>query len=234
MSEKGSWKELITVDSNRKATLIGTFLRIVQQFGGASVFATSIQFIFEGANGAVRPDIATYVYTFSIIPIYFIASLLIDKTGRRPAFIISTILCGIVLISEAVYFNIVASNPEINVGVFDWFPLVGMLLYVIFVSLGPALIPTLMVGEIFSASIKSYATIVNIFVFGLSGYLSTQIFFLLNSHYGLFAPFLLFGLTDLVGGILSYFILPETKGKTLEEIQQDLKGNGDKIFRKIC
>lgn len=226
MSERGYWKELITIKSNRKAMSIAIFLRVTQQLGGTGLFASSIQFIFERAGGAVRPDIATYVYTFSIIPFYFIAGALIDKTGRRLAFTIAMILCGIVLMSEAVYFNIVSSHPEIDMNVLNWFPMVGMLFYVMFASFGPALIPTLMIGEIYSASIKSHGTIVSMFVFGFSGFLSNQLFFTLNSYSGLFAPFLLFGLTDLFGGVIAYFYIPETKGKSLEEIQQDLKGNG--------
>lgn len=226
MLERGSWKQLITIDSNRKAISIALFLRIIQQLGGVTVFISSIQYIFENAGGAVRSDIAAMVFTFSIILVYSAAGYLVDKIGRKPAFTISEILTSVVLFGESVYLYIATSNPGIDLGVLNWFPFVGMMFYVVVVSFGPGIVPTIMIGEIFSANIKAHATIVVMFIYGVFGYLAHELFFSINFHFGLFGPFLLFSVINVFGAVLGYFYLPETKGKTLEEIQQDLKGNG--------
>lgn len=224
--EKGSWKELLFNDANRKAVSIAAFLRIVQQMGGVGVFVGTIKYIFDNAGGAISPDISTLVYTFSIIPFYCVAGFLVDRVGRRSAFVISMILSGSFLLIESIYFYIDKNLPGIDLTSMNWLPTVGMLFYVMVSSFGPGIIPTLMIGEIFSSSIKSYATIVAVFIFGIMCFIANQLFFLLNTYVGLFGPFLLFGCVNLLGAIVGYFYLPETKGKTLEEIQQDLKRNG--------
>lgn len=226
MTERGTWKDLFTISSNKKALIIGTFLRVSQHLGGVFVFFTSTQFIFQKAGGTIKADTATIIFAFLLFIFYFAAGVLVDTIGRRPAFITSMALSSIILLLEAIYFYIQAHHPEINMeSVENWFPLVIMIIYIIFSSFGPGIIPTLMIGEIFSTSIKSKAITLMLFIFSFMIFSITQIFYLLNSYAGLFAPFLLFGFSNLITGILGYFYLPETKGKSLEEIQQELKGN---------
>lgn len=223
MSEKGSWKELFTNESNRKALLIATLLRITQQLGGDTVFASSIRYVFENAGGAVRSDVATLVFTFSIIPFYSSAGFLVDKIGRKPAFTLSVLLTSIILLAESAYFYVVTRDPDMEIGILNWFPFVGMMFYVIASSFGPGVVPTLVIGEIFSVNIKSQATIIAILMFGVSSYLAHELFFLVNSYIGLVGPFFLFGVVNFCAAFFGCFYLPETKGKTLGEIQQYLK-----------
>lgn len=227
MSERGTWLDLVLINSNRKALSIGAFVRISQHLGGTSVFISSIQFIFAKAGGIVKSEIAAMVYTFLTFIFYFMAGLLVDRLGRRLAYITSMTLSGFILLLESVYFYIQDNHPEIDTTSISWFPLVGMIFYVLFGSFGPGIIPTIMIGELFSTSIKAKATIVMMVIFGLFVYISNQLFYLLNSYAGLFAPYLLFSCSDFIAGIVAYYYLPETKGKTLEEIQQHLKGTND-------
>lgn len=224
ISEKGTWKDLVKIKSNRKAILIAMFLRITQQLGGSSVFMTTTQFIFENAGGKITSDVAAMTFTFLSFVLYFLSGFLVDKIGRRPAFITSMYLSGFILMSESIFFYIQDYHPSIDVSPYNWFPLAGMIAYLICASFGPGIIPTVMMTELFSTSIKVKATVVMMLFFSCFIFLAQQLFFVLYEWAGLFAPFLLFACSNIFGAIGAYFFLPETKGKTLEEIQQDLKG----------
>lgn len=104
-----------------------------------------------------------------------------------------------------------------------WVPLFGMLGYIVGMCAGIALVPTLMLGELFPAKVKGKAMCLNNVVSGIDALIVTKAFQLLVSNYGMFSPFAVFAVCSVVGVFYSYLCIPETKGKSLEEIQQYLK-----------
>ncbi|CAH1176310.1 unnamed protein product [Phaedon cochleariae] len=224
MSESGSWKDLFMVHSNRRALIAGTFLRASQQFGGISVLVIYNQFIFEKSGTNINKEVSSIIYMALCFCLNICAGYTVDKLGRRISYMWSAGLCSIVLLLEAVYLYLDQNHPELEVGVVKWMPLLGMILYIIFGSFGLGIIPTLMLGELFSASIKGKGMTVLMFVFCITVFSTNSIFYALNSKIGLYAPFLFFGLSNMVATVVAYHLVPETKGKTLEEIQQLLKG----------
>lgn len=225
LSETGTWKDLVTIKSNRKALLIGVFLRTSQFVGGISVFISSIQFIFEKSSGIIPSGTAAMIYSFLTCVFFICAGCFIDKMGRRLAYTSSLILTSIVLLLESLYFYLSEFHPELNLSALSWFPLIGQIVYIMFASFGPGIVPTIMTGEIFSTSIKAKANIVMVFTVAFMVSVSNLLFFRMYSTTGLCGPFLLFSILNILCSIISHFYLPETKCKTLEEIQQILKGN---------
>nr|XP_023028009.1 facilitated trehalose transporter Tret1-like [Leptinotarsa decemlineata] len=224
MSETGTWKDLIMLRSNRKALTAALFLRVSQVLVGVYVFASYTQFIFQKAGGNLSSEMSSIIYVGLSFVLFSIGAYFSDKFGRRKSYTISSGLSSIVLLSEAVYFYIESNHPELNIDNIQWFPLAGMIIFIVFTSFGVAIIPTLMLGELFSASIKSKAVGVVTTLFGLFVFFANYIFYFINSYTGLYGPFLLFGCCSLVSCIFTNYLVPETKGKSLEEIQQILNG----------
>lgn len=225
ISEPGKFKDLFIISSNRKALLVAGFIRGAQQFGGISSFAVYTQYIFEKANIGIDPSTAAILYNLTILVTNFIFTFTLDKLGRRLAMIISCFGCTIILSMLTIYFWLatVLDLSDIN-----WFPLFGMLLYVAFFAIGLGIVPTLILGELFSASIKGHGLCVMNVLFSIYVSSSTKLFQSLTTMYGMHVPFLLFSICLFFSTIISYYVVPETKGKTLEEIQQSLKGNETK------
>lgn len=226
MSERGKWMDLVKIRSNRKGVLIAIYLRIAQFLGGLAVFNFYNQFIFDKASksdGSAK--MSSMIYAGLLCIAAFFSSTVADTIGRKKSFIFSALICGISLLLEAIYFFVDARMPDVDIGstFLKWFPIVGMLIYCLSLSFGVAIIPTLMLGELFSASIKAKGLTVLAITTALSISLANQTFYYLSSTIGIFAPFLFFGSCNIISAILSIRIVPETKGKTLEEIQQKLK-----------
>ncbi|EFA06749.1 facilitated trehalose transporter Tret1 [Tribolium castaneum] len=227
MSESATWRDVFTIVSNRKAVYAGVFLRASQQLGGYSSFSVYTQYIFLKSGGDVSASTSSIIFMGLCAGLNMCAGFTLDRIGRRRSYFLSLLLCGSVLLCEAVYFILEQFyGDQVDVQVVNWIPLVGMISYVIFYSFGLGIVPTLMLGELFSASIKGKGLFVLNIVFGLLVSGSTKLFHILDTSFGLFAPFLFFSVSCFLSAILSLYVVPETKGKTLEEIQQSLKGHG--------
>ncbi|GJQ66061.1 hypothetical protein Trydic_g4147 [Trypoxylus dichotomus] len=225
LSEKGTYRDCIRIPSNRKAILIVGMGRALQQFTGISAFAAYNQYIFQEAGTSLDKGYSSMIYALSLSVCSFVGLMYIDKLGRKIPMVISCICCFVVLGAETIYFYLKDYQDIPAMATLSWFPLFGMVSYVTTFSLGLNLIPILLLSELFSTSIRSKAgTIITM----LSAVYMTSInklFQVLLSTYGLMAPFALFTVCAFTGVFLSYFFIPETKGKTLEEIQQMLKKN---------
>jgi len=219
MSESGTWKDLINIESNRKALRAGLFLRCSQQFSGITVFSMYTQIIFQKAGSSISPEISSISFLAAATVLNLLFSLCVEKFGRRSSFFISILSCGLVLLIMSGYFI----ADQYGLITLSWFPLAGMITYVVAFAPGVSIVPTLMLGELFSSSIKSKGLCVLVFAFGASIFLTSNVFRLLNNYVGLYGPFLVYGLSCLLASILTLRWVPETKGRTLEEIQQDLK-----------
>lgn len=226
MSQSGSWKDLFTIKSNQKALYAGIFLRISQLLSGVSVFLVYTRYIFEKTDAYIIPESATLVCTGLWFALNVTGGILIDHLGRRKSYITSLFLCSIVLWILALYFFIDYHATEDLVKL-RWIPLAGFVSYTIFCAIGLALIPTLMLGELFSTSVKAKGTSVVILFMGTFQFLTNYLFYVLNSSSGFYAPFMFFAVCAMCSVVLSFYFVPETSGKTLEEIQQTLKDDDD-------
>ncbi|VEN54278.1 unnamed protein product [Callosobruchus maculatus] len=222
-SEKGTWKELVTVEANRKALLAGVFLRISQQFCGLQAFTVYTKYIFEKSGSNLSPDMSTLVYSGMVLILNSATCFMTEYLGRRRSYTYSIGACAIVLWILGTYFVIDEFQPQIDLSSFQWVPLAGLVCYTIVSSFGVMMIPTLMLSELFSASIKSKGLMIMSFIIGAGTTSVIQLFYFLNTTFGMFCPFMLFAACSTVSSVLTNWIVPETKGMTLEEIQQSLK-----------
>lgn len=224
LAESSTFKDLLTIDSNRKALLIMLILRSAQQLSGLPAFETYTSYMFKQAGGDISHSLSAIIFMGVLAVAIAIAPLVVGRYGTRRMTILSCLGCAIVLSVETAYF-VVSECTTINVEAFKLVPLVGMLVFIIVCALGLGIVPTFVSGVIFSASIKGKASAVSNVAFAILVMLATKTFQVLEYNFGLFAPFILFTICSYVFTVLIYYCIPETKGRTLEEIQQALKGN---------
>lgn len=226
-SETGRLKDLIFNQTNRKAILISIFIRGSQQYSGIPAFTAYTQFLFQEAGGKISARTSSIVYSSMLLVLSLFATQTVDRLGRRLSLILSCGFSALVLAAEATFFYL-KDHTDVNTSPAQWFPVAGMAIFLITYSLGLSTLPTLMLGELFSTSIKAIGlSVVNV-VYNIYLSTSTKLFHSLTANYGLFTPFIVFFVCTLASTVLSYFFVPETRGKTLEEIQQSLKSTKNK------
>lgn len=228
MSEAGTWKDLFTITSNRRALYAGLFLRTAQQFAGLSVFGIYTEYIFKEAGGDLSATDSAIIFFSACTIGNFFASFVMDRMGKRRSVKYSAVLTAIVLAGVGVFFYISLECPNVDVSNFKWVPLVGMLLYVPVFAMGLGIAPIFILSELFSASIKGKGLCALTIFYGFLQCATTKIFQLLQVHCGMYTPFGVFALCTFLTTFLVDHFVPETRGKTLEEIQQELKMKGNK------
>lgn len=222
VQESGTIWDLLAVKSNRRASFITIGNRSFQIFSGLYAYIFFAQYIFQQAGGSVSKSAAGMIFTGTFMVGCLINGYILGIFGRRPAMVLSSSICACFLSIEAVYFFI-KENTVIELSSFGWVPLFGTIGYIVGMCAGLALVPTLMLGELFPTKLKSKAMCLNSIVTGIDAIVLTKLFQMLVSGYGLFAPFAFFTLCCIASTFYSYLCIPETKGKTLDEIQDYLK-----------
>uniref|UniRef100_A0A6P7GD51 Facilitated trehalose transporter Tret1-like n=1 Tax=Diabrotica virgifera virgifera TaxID=50390 RepID=A0A6P7GD51_DIAVI len=224
MSETGTWKDLVVIESNRNALFCAVFLRVSQSYSGISVFIQYTQYIFLKAGGNVSPQMASIIYSILCVVITLLVTLfVVSKFGRKPLYSNSSALCSIILAVMAVYFYLEQFVPTFDISSLSWLPITSLVTYQVCSCFGVAIIPSIMLGELFSASVKSKAVATMTFVNSGGIFLANATFNFLSSVGGSYAPFLFFAICTAPTAVVTRFVVPETKDKTLEEIQMNFK-----------
>lgn len=221
ISGSSGWSNLFTKGANRRALIIAIGIRGVQQFSGLPAFSFYTQYLFDQCGSNLSGRTSAIIYTGALMIATSSFSLIVNRLGRRPMIIFSTISCTFCVLAESIYFY-VYEKTDIDTSSVQWIPLTGLLLYLVCCAAGLGIIPTLMLGELFSSSIKSKALCVSNMFFSVCLLSCSKLFQSLSSGLGFYVPFALFTVCCCFGTAFCYYYVPETKGKSLEEIQQDL------------
>jgi len=147
--------------------------------------------------------------------ITFIALMLVDRIGRRPLLLIGTggvtlslIFCGIV--------SFFMGNNPLKGELLG----VGMGSFILFYGLGPGIVVWLAISELLPLRIRSTGMAVCLFANSMISTLLASVFLKMEIYIGYTGIFITFAICSMAYFLLAVFVLPETKGKTLEEIEE--------------
>lgn len=154
-------------------------------------------------------------------------SVLADKLGRRPLLIYSYLGVMISLAVVGIYFfllEVIGLSKEV-LSPYGFITLTGITCSNIISTIGFQSIVNVVVGEIFPLNVKATAmTALSIFG-GLLSFAVARGYQILKDYLGLCGVFWIFAGVALFGALFSIALVPETKGKSLREIQEQLQGD---------
>ncbi|XP_077262926.1 trehalose transporter 1-like protein isoform X2 [Temnothorax americanus] len=206
---------------NLKNIFIMLGLNIFVQASSFSTINAYTEIIVVSTKVNITPSIAVMALCFATVAAGFITILLVDRFGRKNLLILSSIGVTVSFAALGLHFHLLSLN-------FDpvsltWLPIASLLSFNIFVSCGLSTVPSTLVGEMFPANLKNLASLC---IFSSNALLtfafvkSYQPFVNLAGETIVFWSYGLFVL-----GAVPYvrYLIPETTGKSLLEIQQSIK-----------
>jgi len=209
--EKGSLSELLK-PGLRLALIVGVGLSVFGQFTGVNIVVYYGPTILEEAGFALDSALQFQV-AIGIINLLFtiIALWKIDKWGRRPLLIGGMSVTFISLFIIAILFSMKISGLWV----------VGMLLvYMASLALSINAVIWVIIGEIFPNRIRGRAMSIAIFANWSTNFVTAFIFPWYVTKMGMNAGFFTFAVTSLIATFFFYKYVPETKGKSLEQIEK--------------
>ncbi|KAK9308701.1 hypothetical protein QLX08_001422 [Tetragonisca angustula] len=215
-----SLKEMLARRANRRAFRIGAIVMSALTLTGAIPLLAYQSFIFEEAGFAVSANISTLITGLAIVIAGSVCVMLVRITGKRLLLLISAPVCVLSLATMAIFFELQSSGHDVSK--LRWIPSVFLVIYILGYGLALNPIPLAYMGEIFHVDVKVTAAILSSLYYAVSTIAMVKFYQVLQESYGTHTPLWVFTVITFFIWLLIYRYVPETEGKTLEEIQMEL------------
>ncbi|XP_072767762.1 facilitated trehalose transporter Tret1-like [Anoplolepis gracilipes] len=214
------FRELLFVPGNRRALIILICLSGIQQMSGAQVVVQYTQIVLDQANSNLEGIYVTMILGVVQMIFTIICMFLSDYSGRKSLLVISAIGAALSTAIVATYFNLQYNN--IDTSNITWLPAVGAIMYVVMYCSGLAPIVYTVASELFPTNVKALGSTIVIVMINLWVFIVLKFYLNIAGNNNTHIPFWIFTVCSLAGSLFILLCVPETKGKTLEQIQKEL------------
>ncbi|KAI8555795.1 hypothetical protein RHMOL_Rhmol05G0201700 [Rhododendron molle] len=196
---------------------IGVGIMLLQQFGGSNGILYYASSIFEAAGCSA--SVGTTAMAIIQIPFTALNVILVDKSGRRPLLMVSAAgtCLGNILVGLGFLFQGFQYSSELCAILV----LSGILIYMASYSAGMNATPYTLMSEIFPVNIRGSAGSLVIFTNWFTAWIVSYSF---NFLFDWSPPGVFFIFAAICGSTILFVakLVPETKGRSLEEIQASM------------
>lgn len=191
-----------------------------QQLSGINAIVFYTVNIFKAAGTDLSPFLSAIIVNSIQVVVSYFSILVIEKANRRFYLIFSSTGMMLCLVSIGVFFHFKVLH--IDTSRLAWIPLGSAIIYMACFSVGYGPVPWMLLGEMFSSEIKGIASGIAILVNWSLAFVVTMFFPIMNAALGEHITFYIFSCILGLGSVFVYFLVPETRGKTLAQIQEEL------------
>lgn len=207
--ERVTWREMLSGKIG-KLLLIGIALAVLQQGSGINILFNYAQEVYRSAGYGVN-DILFNIVITGIINLLFtlVAMLLVDRVGRRRLMLLGTTLIAGCHFGASLAYHMKVQGIGILILTLGAIACYAM-------TLAP--ITWVLITEIFPNRYRGMAVSISVAALWIASFVLTYTFPLLNNAVGSAGAFLAYGSICLAGAVFVYFAVPETKGRSLDEM----------------
>ncbi|RMG01338.1 MAG: MFS transporter [Planctomycetota bacterium] len=211
--EQGTWRELLS-PGYRKILLLAITLAVLQQVTGINAIVYYTPKIFASAGtGDTSALLRTAAMQGVNLAVTVVALLVIDRLGRKPLLLCTSAAMFVALVFLAVMFW---KQPSPNLVFF------GVLAYIAAFAIGMGPVVWVVLAEIFPNRTRGLAMGAATVALWLADFLVSQTAPMLYERTGMSTAFALYAIMCVVSFVVVARFLPETRGKSLEEIEREL------------
>ena len=213
--QAGTWKELLG-PLIRPALIVGVGLAVLQQVTGINtvIYYAPTIFEFAGFKSASSAILATLGLGVVNVVMTVVSMQLVDRLGRRPLLLIG--LVGMAASLGMLGFVFYLPNLSGALGVVA---AISLMLYVGFFAIGMGPVFWLLISEIYPLKLRGLAMSVATMCNWGANLIVGITFLSLINFIGRPGTFWLYAGLAFLAWLFTWFLVPETKGKSLEEIE---------------
>ena len=214
---KPDWRELFA-PVIKPALVLGLGLAMIRQLTGLSLATFYAPTIFElaGFHSASTAILQTVGVGIVFVIMSIVAMNVMDKLGRRPTMLLGLAGMCIALIVMGISFYLQKSAG----GLLGYLTVASLIFFVAAWTIGPGTVVQLVISEIYPLSVRAIAMSVVTAVIWATYLIVTLTFLSLIEALGRPDTFWLYAVLCVVSFAYVYYYMPETKGLSLEEIEE--------------
>ena len=188
-------------------------MMMTNQLCGINVVITFTVSIFHTAGVTIRPQLAGLSVGLVMFLVTIIATRTIRRINRRPLLVLSLGFCTISMICFGFYFQL-GPGPS-----YGWVPIVCLAVFIFSFSLGLGPLCMVLVGDFSLPRIASLAGSIAALTNWGFAFLITYAYSDMQKVFGLAGTFWFYGACSAAGAVFVLAVLPETRGKSFQEIE---------------
>ncbi|XP_057375684.1 facilitated trehalose transporter Tret1-like [Daphnia carinata] len=208
----------ITRPAVYKPVLIGIGLMVLQQLSGINAALFNSVEIFHLSGSSLDGLVSAVILNFVLLVAALSSSILVERLGRKVLFLLSETLTCLSVVALGGYFYVLENDRE-TAQRFGWVPLTLLIFFIAVFAAGVGPLPWLVSGELMPAKFKGPGSSIVAFTNWITSFVVTKVFIDMQRSLTNAGTFWVFGILCFIGILFGIFILPETKGKTPEQIQ---------------
>ncbi|KAJ8879146.1 hypothetical protein PR048_019752 [Dryococelus australis] len=220
---KASLRELFSTVGTVKGLVVSVGLLSLQQMSGVNTATFYTTIIFKEAGSTLSPSHATIIVGACQVVFTLVSGLVVDRLGRKVLLIASDAVMSLCMFALGAFFFM--RYTEQDVSTLGWLPVSSVGIFFAAYALGYGPLPWVVMAEVFLPSVKGLAGAASCVVNWLLAFVVTKFFADMVAAFGTHTTFWIFAVLSLLGIAFVYFVVPETKGKTTEEIFKELNGD---------
>ncbi|CAH1375580.1 unnamed protein product [Tenebrio molitor] len=213
-------KDVFTSKANRRAFVSVVAVLGFQQLCGVNAVVFYTVPIFKAAGSSLSPSLAGIIIALVQVASSFASIFIIEKANRKFYLMFSSVGMLLFLTALGMYFHLKRLNVDISH--LGFIPIGSAVMFMISFSVGYGPVPWLLMGELFAPEIRGIGNGFAIATNWSCAFLVTYFFPIINSSLGAHVAFYICAGIMAVATIYVGFIVPETRGTSLLEIQRRL------------
>lgn len=199
------------------------------QFSGVNTITFYAVEIFRDSGTTWDKNTATLVLGFVRLFFTIVACVSLRRCGRRPLSFISFIGCGVTMVGLGIYMREKFNWDNVGMEpVNTWIPVTCIFVFQACCALGFLVVPWVMIGELYPMKVRGIYGGLTTCTAHLCVFIVVKTYPFLSHVIEKHGCFIMYGCISLCATFFIYFYLPETKGKTLQDIEDYFSGRMSK------
>ncbi|XP_015117426.1 facilitated trehalose transporter Tret1 isoform X1 [Diachasma alloeum] len=217
--------------NNAKNMAIVSMLNLFLYCGGHNVISSYAEIIMRKSDIQITPSIVVIALGVIMVIAGAVAMIFVDRCGRRPLLIYSSFGVCFSMVMLGIHFNLLAYGVDPDA--IDWLPILALCLYNFALPCGMLSMPNTLLGELFPPTLKTIASLTFTCSAAFISFCAIRAFQPVLDLVGERIIFFMIASAALCVAPFTYFLVPETKGKTLIEIQKNMDSKKKDVITRL-